>query len=372
VPGDSDIDKAKKLYKAVQALDNTDYSRQKAASERRELKLKDIKRAEDTWTQKSGSSNDMALLYLAMLRAAGLTAYGVKMVDREEAFFDPTYLDFDQFDAALVMLNIGGKETLLDPGEKMCPFQTVSWLHSSTAGVIQGSDGKNTRTFPGQAAVDNKFSRTGDITLDTKGNASGSLRFSMTGQRALYWRHVALRNDESEVKKQFENWLEGIVPEGIEASVDHFDGLDDPDANLIAVVNIQGSLGAATSKRLLVPAFFLETRGSHPFVDQAKRLEPVDMQYGEVIGDQITYHFPPGFTLEGAPQDASISWPDHAVLMTKSLASADHIICARKMARGFTFASQKEYQDLRGFYQKVAAADQQQLVLTSSSTTKGN
>ncbi len=371
-PGDSDLDKAKKLYKAVQSLDNTDYSRQKTDSERRELKLKQIKRAEDTWTQKSGSSNDIALLYLSMLRAAGLTAHGVKMVDREEASFDPTYLNFSQFADSLVMLNIAGQEIILDPGEKMCPFQTVSWRHSNTAGVIQGSDGKNIRAFPGQAAVDNTVARTGGITIDAQGNASGSLRFSMTGQLALEWRQIALRNDENEVKKQFDHSLEAIIPEGVEAHVDDFTGLDDTDAILAADITIKGALGTATSKRLLIPAFFLETHASHPFVDQEKRLEPVDMHYGEIVGDQITYYLPPGFSVEGAPQDVAISWPDRAILITKSLSSPGQIIFARKMARGFTFASQKEYQELRGFYQKVAAADQGELVLNKDSNVKGN
>ena len=88
-PGDSDLDKAKKLYAAVQALDNTDYSRKKTESEMKQLKLKAAKHAEDTWAQKSGSSEDIAMLYLAMLRAAGLTAYAVKVVDRDKAVFDP-------------------------------------------------------------------------------------------------------------------------------------------------------------------------------------------------------------------------------------------------------------------------------------------
>ena len=38
-PSDSDLVKAQKLYAAVQAIDNTDYSRQKSESERHELKL---------------------------------------------------------------------------------------------------------------------------------------------------------------------------------------------------------------------------------------------------------------------------------------------------------------------------------------------
>ena len=69
-PGDSEIDKAKKLYAAVQGLENTDFTRKKGENELKQEGLKAAKRAEDTWTQKSGSGEDLALLYLALLRAA--------------------------------------------------------------------------------------------------------------------------------------------------------------------------------------------------------------------------------------------------------------------------------------------------------------
>jgi len=125
-PADSELDKARKLYNAVQALDNTDYSRRKSESELKQLKLKTAKRAEDTWNQKSGSSEDIAQLYLSMLRAAGLNAYAMKVVNRERGIFDTTYLSVYQLDDTLVLLSTGGKEIVLDPGEKMCPFQTVN------------------------------------------------------------------------------------------------------------------------------------------------------------------------------------------------------------------------------------------------------
>ena len=73
-PTDAPLDKAKKLYAAVQALDNTDYSRKKSESEMKQLNIKSAKTAEDTWKQKSGDSEDIAMLYLALLRGAGLTA----------------------------------------------------------------------------------------------------------------------------------------------------------------------------------------------------------------------------------------------------------------------------------------------------------
>jgi hypothetical protein len=371
-PGDSELDKAKKLYKAVQALDNTDYSRQKSAAEMKQLKLKVAKRAEDTWAQKSGSSEDIALLYLAMLRAAGLTAYPFKVVARNQGIFDLTYLTLDQLDDTLVVLSTGGKEIVLDPGEKMCPFQTVNWKHSSAGGVRESATGPAAETSPMEAYPENKTLRIGEVTLDAHGAVTANFRIVMTGQEALRWRQAALRNDPDEVKKQFDEWLRSMFPEGVEAHVDSFTGLDDPYSNLIAFVKAQGNLGTATSKRLMLPGFFFQTRGAHPFVEQEKRQESVDMQYGSLITDQVTYRLPEGFTVEGAPQDAKIAWPGHAILTDKTVATPGQVAIARQLARAFTLAKPEEYQDLRGFYQKVAAADQQQLVLAAAPASKGN
>jgi len=371
-PTDSELDKAKKLYKAVQALDNTDYSRHKSEAEMKQLKLKAAKRAEDTWAQKSGSSEDIAQLYLAMLRAAGLTAYAMTVVDRSRAVFDPGYLSFSQFDDTLVILSTGGKEIFLDPGEKMCPFQTLNWRHSGAGGIRQTANDRAAGTTPFQTYAENKTLRIGDVTLDPHGAVTASFRFVMTGQEALHWRQAAIRNDLDEVKKQFDRSIESSVPDGVEAHIDSFTGLDDPNANLVALVKAQGNLGTATSKRLLLPGFFFETRGSRPFVAQEKRLEPVDMHYGDQVTDQVTYRLPAGFSVEGAPPDAKISWQDHAILINKTVPAAGQIAIARMLARSFTVAVPEEYQDLRGFYQKVAAADQQQLVLTASPAPKGN
>jgi hypothetical protein len=366
-PGDSDLDKAKKLYKVVQALDNTDFSRKKSYSELKQLKLKEAKHAEETWVQRSGSSEDIALLYLAMLRAAGLTAYDMKVSDRSKRVFDPGYLNFGQLDGDLIDVNIAGKEVLLDPGEKMCPFQTLHWKHSMSTGIRQGTGNSGFAVTAQLVYTDNKTIRAGDITLDENGAITGRLNFVMTGQEALYWRQTALRNDPDELKKQFDRQLESITPEGVEAHVDHFVGLDDSEASLMAAVDLHGSLGTATAKRLLLPAFFFETRSDdHPFVAQEKRTQPVDMHYPGQVLDKIAYHLPANLNVEGAPQDSRIAWEGHVVLNVKSVSAPGQITISRLLSRAFTTAKPEEYQDLRGFYQKVAAADQAQLVLSKS------
>ena len=371
-PGDSELDKARKLYTAVQALDNTDFSRAKTESERRQLRLKEPKRAEDTWNQKSGNRQEITLLYLAMLRAAGLTAYAMQAVNRDRAVFDASYMTLWQLDDEVVILSTGGKEIVLDPGEKMCPFGTVNWKHSHAEGLRQSTDGPGRAVTPTQAFGSNTVKRTGEITLDPHGGITGTLQIVMTGQEALAWRQSAIEVDAPELKKEFDRDLEKLVPEGVEAHVDHFLGLDQPESLLMAVVKMTGTLGTTTAKRVILPGFFFETRESEPFVKEETRLEPIDMHYAEQVTEQLTFDLPAGMTVEGAPQDTRVSWEGHAVYVVKTKSDPGQITVARVLARAFDLARPLDYQDLREFYQKVAAADQGQLVLTVAASQKGN
>ncbi len=117
-PGDSDEQKARKLYAAVMKLDNTDFTRQKSSAERKTEKLKAIKNAEDVWTQKSGSSDDLALLFVALARAAGLHVYPIQVVNRDRAVFDPSYLTLSQLDDYIAVVVLNGKDVYLDPGQR--------------------------------------------------------------------------------------------------------------------------------------------------------------------------------------------------------------------------------------------------------------
>ena len=369
---DSDLDKAKKIYSAVQALDNTDYSREKSSAERKDLKLKTVKHAEDVWAEKSGTSTEIALLYLSMIRAAGLTGFAMRVVDRDQGLFAAGYMYSDQLDDTIVLLSLGGKEIALDPGEKMCPFQTVSWKHSIATGLRQTANGSALATSAAQPYSANTVQRIAELNLDPQGGINGNLRIIITGQEALYWRQKALENDESEVKKQFENWVSDMVPDGVTAQIDHFIALSDPESSLAAVVKVHGAAGTATSKRLLLPGLFFETHGSHPFVTQDKRLTPVDMHYAELVSDDVTYELPAGLAIESAPVPGKIPWEGHAVMLIKSKTDPTEVNITRTFARSFTFAHTEDYQALHDFYQKVAAADQQQLVLTATPAGKGN
>jgi hypothetical protein len=62
----------------------------------------------------------------------------------------------------------------------------------------------------------------------------------------------------------------------------------------------------------------------------------------------------------------------HARYVVKSQSTAGEIMVSRSLARAFSDAKPEEYQDLRGFYAKVASSDQAEIVLTAAPAAKGN
>jgi hypothetical protein len=371
-PTDTEEQKARKIYEAVMKLDNTDFSRRKSEAERKKDKLKEINKAEDVWKQRSGSGDEIALLYVALARAAGLQAWPMKVVDRSRAIFDLNYLSVRQLDDYIAGVELDGKKVYLDPGQNMCPFGSLHWKHTFAGGLRLTEKGAVFETTPGVTYKDSIVKRVASLDLDEAGNVKGSVRFVMAGPSALFWRQLALENDEEEVKKQFNESMRAYLPEGVQADFDHFAGLEDPNVNLVGIANVSGSTGSATGKHFFLPGLFFESRAKHPFVAKERRIIPIDVHYPELMQDEATYHLPAGFKVESLPQDANASWPDHALFNVQSNAKNGSVIVFRSLAYNFTVLDPNEYPDLHDFYLKVAAADQQQLVLTRAPVTKGN
>jgi hypothetical protein len=70
------------------------------------------------------------------------------------------------------------------------------------------------------------------------------------------------------------------------------------------------------------------------------------------------------------PAEASIPWGGHAVMELKSTTDKNGITITRNLVRGFAMLPPKDYPGLRDFYQKVATADQEQMVLTAAPVAK--
>jgi transglutaminase-like putative cysteine protease len=373
-PGDSETQKARKIYAAVMKLENTDFTRKKSKAERKKEKIKDIHTVEDVWKQQRGVSDDIALLYVALARAAGLKVDPMMVVDRSRALFDRSVLSWGaQPNDYIAVAQLDGKQVYLDPGEKWCPFGMLHWKHTLASGFRLVDKVGVIEQTPSASFSENSTTRVADLSIDETGKVTGSIRVILTGQSALAWRQQTLQYDEDEIKKQFNDSMRDELPDGVQADFDHFLGLDDYTSNLIGIIRVKGNLGVATGKRFFLPGLFFESHAKHPFVAEAKRTISVDVHYPRVEIDDVTYSLPPGYRVESAPQRSTILWPSYATLKIKPDAKDGSVTVVRTMAYGFTILDPNDYSNLHEFFQKVATADQQQVVLTrASAVVKGN
>ena len=368
--GDTDDQKARKIYAAVQKLDNTSFSRTRSEAERKKEKLKVIRKADDVWKNQSGSRDEIALLFIALARAASLNALPLQVVNRDRAIFDSHMLSTRQLEDYLADVIVDGKDVYLDPGERLCPYGTLHWKHTLASGFKLGDKGPiTTPAISFKSAI---VHRVADLNVDATGNVTGTIFYAMSGPDALKWRQLSLENDQDEVKKQFKEATQDDLPEGVQSEFDRFQALDDPSVDLVAQLKVTGTLGSITGKHFLLPGLFFESRGKHPFVAQDKRITPIDVHYPKLEQDDVTYHLPSGFSVESTLQPANTSWPNHAMLKVASSGSTGSAKITRSLAYNFTLLEASEYPNLHDFYQKVAAADQQQLVLTRIPAAGGN
>lgn len=362
----TDDEKARKLYDAVQALDNTAFSHERSEAERlRQGLRREVKSAQQVWSEKSGSPNEIATLYLALARAGGLQADAMGIADRSSRIFDPGYLSLTQLSTTLVVLHIGGSDLYVDPGEKLLPYGQLHWSHTLCGGLQQSANGaSHTTVTPPNNLKDAITGHTADLTLDAQGGVSGTVKLLVNGPEALRWRQLNLTAGAVEVQKRIGAELEQILPQGLSSEIVSVQGLDTSAGFLAVTAKVNGPLGNVTAKRLTVPGFFFST-GAHPaFVQQETRTSPVDLHFEEQVIDDVVYHLPSGFSIEGAPQPAQLPWPEHAALVVKTQPGQGTIDIKHIFARAFVFLDPKEYPALRDYYQKVATTDQQQLVLT--------
>jgi len=356
-------------------LENSDFTREKTKAERKKEKIKDIHNAQDVWRDQSGNGDEIALLYVALARAAGLNVAPMKVVDRSRAVFDEGILWSGQMNDYIAVAQLDGKQVFLDPGEKFCPFGLLDWKHALSRGfLLNDKPSVPTATITATPSVNYQASsiqRIADLTLDESGGVTGTVRITLGGEEALYWRQLSLENDEDELRKRFNEWVKERIPQGVNADFDHFVGVADYDSMLLGTVRISGSVGTATAKRFFIPGQFFEVNSKLPFVAQDKRTLPVDLHFARTEEDDVTYHLPVGYGMESGPETRDINWAGRAVLKIKTTHEKDTVNVNRTFAFIYTILDPQEYGALHNFYQKVAAADQQQITLNRSVTNTG-
>lgn len=360
--------KLNKLYDAVMKLENTRFTREHSKDENRVEGVKQVKSATDVLALKRGSPDDLAMLFLALARAAGFHADAMIVVNRDRDLFQMNYLDPNQLDDLIVLVTVDGKERAFDPGERYTTYGTLHWTHSIAGGLREQDGHVVLANSPSIGYKDTIVQRIADLTLAPDGTITGSATIICTGERALHWREKALEGDQVALKKDFDDQLEPDLPPGVILKTDHFLGLDTEGTNLMVRMNVSGSLGTATGKRIFLPLSIFSA-GSHDPFASSHREEPIDLHYPYMEKDEVTLHLPAEFQVESVPGDARVDLPQNAVYLSRAKADGQTIRYNRNFIMANVLYNASEYDKLKGFLDDVSNKDRAQAVLHVAAAT---
>jgi hypothetical protein len=369
---DSPEQKVRKIYGYVSDLENQSYIPYRAHQEEQTLGLKPDHGAEDVLRQRTGDHDDLARLFVAMVRAAGIPAWLMWVPNRSENFFDEQYLNTDQLDAEIAIVKLDGKDVFLDPGSKYCPYGILNWRYSGLKGLRQSADrgtefGQTAGSIYKQAIT----VRVARVSLSDHGTVDGTVDVGFYGIEAMNWRREGGRTDEEGRKKLLEDELKSWLPGNSEVTLIKTPLWENREQPLIAGFKISSPAAVSAGKRWLITPHIFEINAKAVF-PATERTNPVYFDYPTQEVDEVHLTLPPNSEVESLPPNDSVKFEYGIYQTQQKKETADTIFSRRDLINGGVIFPASEYKAVKDFFDKVRAGDDQQIVLKAATHVAAN
>lgn len=357
--------KLRAIYAAVQALENTDYTREHEQREDKANGLGKVNKANDVLEHKRGNSTQITKLFIGMARAAGFNADAMLVPDRSKELFIPLWLEMDQFDDVIAVVNVDGKDQYFDPGSRYCPYGHLAWQHTFVQGLRQKGNETAFEQTPGEPYTTNLTTRIANLKMSADGQITGRIDLGFTGSPGLRWRHVALTGDDESLKHDLRDSIEEMLPHTLQVKDITIANVADYEKPLNVTVTVEGTVGTWTGKRLMMPAdlFLINDKATFP---HEKREIAVDFHYPQDVKDAVRISFPANLSIEATPSAAKYQIPQTGAYMMSVESSPTYFTTRREYAFNEIIILPKDYPQLRSFYSQLETNDQQSIILKST------
>ncbi|RPJ02263.1 MAG: DUF3857 domain-containing protein [Candidatus Aminicenantes bacterium] len=356
----------KRIYARVQGLRNLSYEKGLTRRQRKEQKVKDNRKVTEVLERGFGVRSDLTRTFVALARAAGLTADVVRVAARDNKIFRKNYLSFyTQLDTEVATVNVGDKVLAFDPATPFCPFGLVHWSRTNSAALRVEETGPvffSIPVFPPDMAL---TQREIALTLDLQGNLAGTVTTTYTGQEALVRRLDHIHDDDAARREALEKELGDLLPLGASAKLTGVENIDNNTPSLIThyEISIPG-IGTAAGEKMLLPVSPLAGSGQYPFRHDERKY-PVYIPYPFRQFDDIIITLPEGLTAEvrPVPRKNETGFSDYSILCGLEAPNRLHI--QRDLSIKKSLFPLEQYKAIKSFYDTVRTIDEEQIVLTA-------
>ena len=309
-----------------------------------------------------GSATDLNLLFVNMLRVAGLEASPVLISTRKNGRINRYYPFIDRLNRVLVQVQLSEKDSMVvDAAGYPQPLGLLPFVDLNGEGYVI-KDKKTKNWIPIKNSLNNKKFSAANYVLNTEGVLSGDMNFTFTGYAAAESR-LAIKEVGEE--KHIQYLVKGFLEDGKMASYKFENTEMQSEVALKGTVKLSTSacVTKAEGKMYISPLVCMSEK-DNPFKAEDRKY---DVDFGEPRDEffQVNITLPEGYKIEEMPKPIRIQLPEGAVKFEYLISVKENVLSINtKMNIKRTIFMPEEYKDLKQVYAQILAKMGEQIVLT--------
>lgn len=305
--------------------------------------------------QGEGSSADINLLLVNMLRKAGLKADPVLISTRSNGFVREQFALSSQFNFVICLVEVNGKTLLLDATDKSLPGNLLpqrdlnqrGWrVSASRPGWVDLTSGGRDMTIV-----------TANLELTENGTLKGNTQTSYSDYAARRARVYHSKN-----KDEYQKKIEGDM--GWQISDLNLEGEEELSKPFVMKADMESGNGVENLGQLIyINPFVSEQWEENPFKLEAREF-PVDFISPLRENYMLTLKIPEGYEVDELPKNEMVTLPGGAGKFSYFMQQADNTISFRcTVSLTKTLFTGPEYPYLKQFFAKIVEKEAEQIVL---------
>ncbi len=297
------------------------------------------------WSKKTGTSGDINLILVNMLRSAGLDANPVLISEREHGHVNASYPFIDQFNIVYAAVTIDDRKYYLDATNTYTPAKIIPYNILNTTGFIVN------RKNGGLVEIkDEKLKYLESIFINADVE-DGKLKGKTIINSDAYARVQRIGRYRRNKNKYVENEFVSETP-GLKVNNFKWENEEHDSAALTQEFDFELPLNTSGDYQFINLNLFAG-ESQNPFISE-NRFSRINFGYRQFVVLNILITIPEGFAVDALPKPIKMVTPDNTLVFEKRTSVSDGRLTANVQFQiNNSLFPADEYEALKSFYTKM-------------------
>jgi len=321
-----------------------------------------------------GDCKDKANLMRAMLKSIGIIAYPVAIYSGDRDYVREEWAAPVQFNHCIIAIKVSdetrartvienprlGRLLIFDSTDEDTPLGDLPEDEQGSLALIIAKDDGALVRMPVIPADANRLDRQTEMTIRPDGSMTAVISEKSIGQTAVEERRMFRHLTRPEYTKRIENW---ITRGAGGARISRIEPVDDIAGGQfgLKIEFAAPAYAQIMQQRLMVFKPTTVSRLESLFLTDAVRQHPVVLA-SYAFDETVRINLPSGFAVDEMPDPVKLNTAFGSYATTYEVKEGQ-LVFTRKLVQNSTIVPVEQYKSVRGFFEKIRAAEQAPVVL---------